>query len=60
MPAAARVDGAVWGVEWGGAGVRSDPAVELGSLYVTRPTLKDYVRTREELEKRAAEVFGLC
>jgi NADPH2:quinone reductase len=30
----------------------------LGSLYVTRPTLKDYVRTREELEMRAAEVFG--
>ena len=30
----------------------------LGSLYVTRPTLKDYVRTREELEKRAADVFG--
>lgn len=30
----------------------------LGSLYVTRPTLKDYVRTREELEQRAADVFG--
>ena len=30
----------------------------LGSLYVTRPTLKDYVRTREELEKRAADVFS--
>jgi NADPH2:quinone reductase len=30
----------------------------LGSLYVTRPTLKDYMRTREELEGRAAEVFG--
>lgn len=30
----------------------------LGSLYVTRPTLKDYVRTRTELERRAADVFG--
>jgi NADPH:quinone reductase len=30
----------------------------LGSLYVTRPTLKDYVSTREALEKRAEAVFG--
>lgn len=30
----------------------------LGSLYVTRPTLKDYVGTRSELERRAADVFG--
>ena len=29
-----------------------------GSLYVTRPTLKDYVRTRSELERRVADVFG--
>jgi NADPH2:quinone reductase len=29
-----------------------------GSLYLTRPTLKDYVRTRVELEKRAEDVFG--
>jgi NADPH2:quinone reductase len=29
-----------------------------GSLYLTRPTLKDYVATRAELERRAAEVFG--
>jgi NADPH2:quinone reductase len=29
-----------------------------GSLYLTRPTLKDYVRTRSELERRAANVFG--
>jgi NADPH2:quinone reductase len=27
-------------------------------LYVTRPTLKDYVSTRAELEARAGEVFG--
>ena len=30
----------------------------LGSLYVTRPTLKDYVQTRSELERRAEDVFG--
>jgi NADPH2:quinone reductase len=29
-----------------------------GSLFLTRPTLKDYTQTREELEKRAADVFG--
>ena len=29
-----------------------------GSLYVTRPTLKDYLATRTELEARAAKVFG--
>jgi NADPH2:quinone reductase len=28
-----------------------------GSLYLTRPTLKDYVQTREELARRAADVF---
>ena len=30
----------------------------MGSLYVTRPTMKDYLRSREELERRAADVFG--
>jgi len=30
----------------------------MGSLYVTRPTLKDYVQTRAELERRASDVFG--
>ena len=29
----------------------------MGSLYVTRPTLKDYVQTRAELERRAHDVF---
>ena len=29
-----------------------------GSLFVTRPTLKDHVQTRGELERRAREVFG--
>ncbi len=30
---------------------------QMGSLYVTRPTLRDYVATREDLEQRAREVF---
>jgi NADPH:quinone reductase len=30
-----------------------------GSLFLTRPTLVDYTATREELVKRAAEVFSL-
>jgi NADPH2:quinone reductase len=30
-----------------------------GSLYVTRPTLGSYVLTRDELDWRASEVFGL-
>jgi NADPH2:quinone reductase len=29
-----------------------------GSLYLTRPTLGDYTRTREELLARASDVFG--
>jgi NADPH2:quinone reductase len=31
---------------------------QLGSLYVTRPQLGDYVATREELEMRAGDVLG--
>jgi NADPH2:quinone reductase len=30
----------------------------MGSLYVTRPTMKDYTATREELEQRAGDVLG--
>ncbi|HWZ50939.1 MAG TPA: quinone oxidoreductase [Granulicella sp.] len=30
----------------------------MGSLYVTRPTLRDYIATRAELEARANGVFG--
>lgn len=29
-----------------------------GSLFVTRPTLKDYIATRSELEQRAGDVFN--
>ncbi|MGH7730253.1 MAG: quinone oxidoreductase family protein [Candidatus Eiseniibacteriota bacterium] len=37
-----------------------DPQVlnQLGSLFLTRPTLAHYVATREELVKRAGEVLG--
>jgi len=31
----------------------------MGSLYITRPTLKDYVVTRAELEARADAIFSL-
>jgi NADPH2:quinone reductase len=30
----------------------------MGSLYITRPTLKDYVATRADLEARANDIFG--
>jgi len=30
----------------------------MGSLYVTRPTLKDYISTRPELEGRATDIFN--
>jgi NADPH:quinone reductase len=30
----------------------------MGSLYVTRPTMKDYILTRAELERRAADLFN--
>lgn len=31
---------------------------QLGSLFLTRPTLADYTATREELERRSSELFG--
>ena len=31
---------------------------QIGSLYVTRPTMKDYLQTHEELQHRATELFG--
>ena len=30
----------------------------MGSLYITRPTLKDYIATREDLTARAADIFN--
>jgi NADPH2:quinone reductase len=29
-----------------------------GSLFLTRPTMRDYILTREELTKRAGDVLG--
>jgi NADPH2:quinone reductase len=31
---------------------------QMGSLYVTRPTMKDYLRTRMETERRVKDVLG--
>jgi NADPH2:quinone reductase len=31
---------------------------QMGSLFITRPTLKDYIATREEFDRRAADLFG--
>ena len=31
----------------------------MGSLFITRPTLKDYISTRADLEARANEIFSL-
>lgn len=50
-------------VTFGNASGPVDPVPPLtlmakGSLYLTRPTLKDYVATRDELRTRAADVFG--
>ena len=58
MPAAAWDDGAVWGASGAVPPFDLIRLSTMGSLYVTRPTLKDYVATREELEWRAGEVFG--
>jgi NADPH2:quinone reductase len=46
-----------------GASSGAVPAMEpirlmAGSLYLTRPTLKDYVQTRAALEARAGDIFG--
>jgi NADPH2:quinone reductase len=30
---------------------------QMGSLYITRPTLKDYTASRKELEQRAGDIF---
>jgi NADPH2:quinone reductase len=31
---------------------------QMGSLYVTRPTIKDYIATRQDLEQRASDVLN--
>ena len=49
---------ALYGASSGAVPAMDPIRLMTGSLYLTRPTLKDYVQTREELERRAAEVFG--
>jgi NADPH2:quinone reductase len=48
----------LYGASSGAVPVMDPIRLMSGSLYLTRPTLKDYVRTRAELEKRAEDVFG--
>ena len=49
---------ALYGASSGAVPAMDPIRLMAGSLYLTRPTLKDYVRTRAELEARAADVFG--
>jgi len=49
---------ALYGASSGAVPAMDPIRLMAGSLYLTRPTLKDYVRTRPELEERAAAVFG--
>jgi NADPH2:quinone reductase len=48
---------ALYGASSGGVPAMDPIRLMAGSLYLTRPTLKDYVQTRAELERRAEEVF---
>lgn len=50
-------------VTFGNASGAVDPIAPLelsrrGSLYLTRPTIGDYLASRDELERRAADLFG--
>ncbi len=49
---------ALYGASSGAVPAMDPIRLMAGSLYLTRPTLKDYVRTRSELERRSADVFG--
>jgi NADPH2:quinone reductase len=49
---------ALYGASSGAVPAMDPIRLMAGSLYLTRPTLKDYVATRAELERRAAELFG--
>jgi NADPH2:quinone reductase len=49
---------ALYGASSGAVPAMDPIRLMAGSLYLTRPTLKDYVRTRAELESRVADVFG--
>jgi len=49
---------ALFGASSGAVPLMDPIRLMAGSLYLTRPTLKDYVTPRAELERRAADVFG--
>jgi NADPH:quinone reductase len=49
---------ALYGASSGAVPVMDPIRLMAGSLYLTRPTLKDYLQTRAELEQRTEEVFG--
>jgi NADPH2:quinone reductase len=48
---------ALYGASSGAVPAMDPIRLMTGSLYLTRPTLKDYVPTREELERRAGDLF---
>ena len=49
---------ALYGASSGAVPAMDPIRLMAGSLFLTRPTLKDYVQTRAELERRAKDVFG--
>jgi NADPH2:quinone reductase len=49
---------ALYGASSGAVPAMDPIRLMAGSLYLTRPTLKDYTQSREELEVRAGDVFG--
>jgi NADPH2:quinone reductase len=49
---------ALYGASSGAVPAMDPIRLMAGSLYLTRPTLKDYIQTRAELERRAGDVFG--
>ncbi len=49
---------ALYGASSGAVPAMDPIRLMAGSLFLTRPTLKDYVQTRAELERRAEDVFG--
>jgi NADPH2:quinone reductase len=49
---------ALYGASSGAVPAMDPIRLMAGSLYMTRPTLKDYVQTRDELNRRAGDVFG--
>ena len=56
--ASARDDGALRTVERAGRPLRPAHVSQRGSLFLTRPTLFQYIATRDELEERAGDVLG--